>query len=100
MASETLRHCVSKRVETIRLYTRRSLKLGEGLIRPAHEAAIPKPTPTSPVCCTRFRQTRSSPGVIIVSQDLDIGADIEDLLLIWAATNAEDWTGRIGFVPV
>lgn len=27
----------------------------------------------------RFRKTRSSPGLIIVSQDLDIGDAIEDL---------------------
>ena len=55
---------------------------------------------TMPGYFTRFRETRSSPGIIIVSQDLDIGAAIEDLLLIWAATEAEEWAGRIGFVPV
>jgi len=55
---------------------------------------------TMPGYFTRFREARSSPGVIIVSQDLDIGAAIEDLLLIWAATEAEEWAGRIGFVPV
>ena len=48
----------------------------------------------------RFREERSSPGVIIVSQDLDIGIAIEDLLLIWAATDAEEWVEQIGFVPV
>jgi hypothetical protein len=30
-----------------------------------------------------FRKTRSSPRLIIVSQDLDIGAAIEHLILIW-----------------
>jgi hypothetical protein len=55
---------------------------------------------TMPGYFTRFRETRSSPGVIIVSQDLDVGAAIEDLLLIWAATDAEEWAERIGFVPV
>ena len=49
---------------------------------------------------TRFRETRSSPGLIIVSQDLDIGAVIEDLLLIWEATDAEEWVNDLGFVPV
>ena len=48
----------------------------------------------------RFRETRSSPGVIIVSQDLDIGAAIEDLLLIWAATDAAEWVDQLGFVPL
>ena len=55
---------------------------------------------TMPSCFNRFRETRSSPGIIIVSQNLDIGAAIEDLLLIWAATDAEEWAERIGFVPV
>jgi hypothetical protein len=55
---------------------------------------------TMPGYFTRFRETRSSPGMIIVSQDLNIGAAIEDLLLIWTATDAGEWAGRIGFVPV
>jgi len=40
------------------------------------------------------------PGLIIVSQDLDIGAAIEELLSIWLATDAEEWVERVGFVPV
>jgi hypothetical protein len=48
----------------------------------------------------RSRETRSSPGLIIVSQDLDIGAAIDDLLLIWQVTEAEEWLDQIGFVPV
>jgi hypothetical protein len=55
---------------------------------------------TMPSYFTRFRKTRSSPGIIIVSQNLDIGAAIEDLLLIWTATDAEEWAERIGFVPI
>jgi hypothetical protein len=55
---------------------------------------------TMPAHFERFREERSSPGVIIVSQDLDIGIAIEDLLLIWAATDAEEWVEQIGFVPV
>lgn len=55
---------------------------------------------TMPSHFTQFRETRSSPGLIIVSQDLDIGSAIEDMLLIWAATEADDWRDRIGFVPV
>jgi hypothetical protein len=55
---------------------------------------------TMPGHFARFRGTRSCPGIIIVSQDLDIGAAIEDLLLIWAATDAEEWVDRLGFVPL
>jgi hypothetical protein len=35
-----------------------------------------------------------------VSQELEIGAAIESLLLIWAATDAEEWRDHLGFVPV
>lgn len=55
---------------------------------------------TMPGYFTRLRETRSSPGLIIVSQNLDIGNAIEDLILIWAATEAEEWAERIGFVPI
>lgn len=55
---------------------------------------------TMPGHFARYRETRSSPGVIIVSQDLDIGAAIEDLLLIWLATEPEEWIDHLGFVPV
>lgn len=55
---------------------------------------------TMPGHFARFLEGRSSPGVIIVSQDLDIGAAIEDLLMIWAAMDAEEWTDQIGFVPI
>jgi hypothetical protein len=48
----------------------------------------------------RLRETRSSPGLIIVSQELEIGAAIEDLLLIWLATDAEEWVNHLGFVPI
>jgi hypothetical protein len=55
---------------------------------------------TMPGHFVQFRETRSSSGLIIVSQDLDIGAAIEDLLLIWLATDAEEWVEQLGFVPV
>ena len=33
-------------------------------------------------------------------EELDIGSAIEDLLLIWAASEAEEWHDKIGFVPI
>src|ERR1017187_8298906 len=47
----------------------------------------------------RFLDSRSSPGLIIAPQDLDIGLAIEDLLIIWAASDAEEWTDKVGFLP-
>lgn len=55
---------------------------------------------TMPGHVVRFRETQSSPGLIIVSQDSYIGAAIEDLLLIWLATDAEGWLEQLGFAPV
>jgi len=55
---------------------------------------------TMPAHFARFLERGSSPGVIIVSQELDIGTAIEDLLLIWAASDAEEWIGHLGFVPL
>jgi hypothetical protein len=55
---------------------------------------------TMPAHFARFLESRSSPGVIIVAQDLDVGAAVEDLLLIWAASEAEEWRDKLGFVPV
>ena len=55
---------------------------------------------TMPSHFVRFCETQSSRGLIIVAQDLDIGAAIDDLLLIWLATEAEEWVDKIGFVPL
>jgi Domain of unknown function (DUF5615) len=54
---------------------------------------------TMPAHFTRFVQEHSSPSLIIVEQSLDIGVAVEDLLLIWAATHAEEWSDQIGFLP-
>jgi hypothetical protein len=50
---------------------------------------------TMPAHFAQFREKRESPGLIIVSQHLDIGAAIEDLLLIRADTEAEEWVGGL-----
>jgi hypothetical protein len=55
---------------------------------------------TMPAHLARFLNSRSSPGLIIVPQDLDIGLAIEDLLLIWVASDAEEWKNGVGFLPL
>lgn len=55
---------------------------------------------TMPACFAEFIKTQTSPGVIIVSQDLDIGAAINDLLLISTGTTLEEWQNVLGFVPI
>jgi hypothetical protein len=71
-----------------------AIAAGAGRILVSHDRK------TMPGHFTRFCGARSSPGLIIVSQALDIGAAIEELLLIWVATDAEEWLERVGFVPV
>ena len=55
---------------------------------------------TMPAHFAQFLSTRSSPGLIIVDQGLDIGRAIEELLLIWEATDITEWEGTIGYVPI
>ncbi len=55
---------------------------------------------TIPGYFARFREARPTPGLNVSSQDLEIGAAIEELLLIWVATEAEEWVDHLGFVPV
>ena len=55
---------------------------------------------TMPRHFARLLEDRSSPGLIIVAQDIDIRAAIEDLLLVWTASNAAEWKDTIGFVPI
>lgn len=55
---------------------------------------------TMPAHFAQFLASRSSPGLIIVPQSLDIGLAIDDLLLIWAATDGEEWRDKLGFLPL
>lgn len=39
-------------------------------------------------------------GLVIAPQRARIGMVIEDLILIWAATDADEWPDRIEFLPL
>ena len=47
-----------------------------------------------------FIATRTSPGLLIIPQHLSVAAAADDLLLIWALTEPEEWTNRICFLPL
>jgi len=36
---------------------------------------------------------------LIVSQNLDVREVIEQILVIWAASEAEEWINQIGYLP-
>ena len=42
----------------------------------------------------------TSPGLLIVSQQTSILVAIEELLLIWTASEAEEWINRTCFIPL
>ena len=39
-------------------------------------------------------------GLLMVSQKEPTGPVVESLVLIWAATEAEEWRNQIGFLPI
>lgn len=48
----------------------------------------------------QFIEKNESPGVIVVPQSLSVSAASDDLILIWSATEAEEWKNRITFLPL
>jgi hypothetical protein len=49
---------------------------------------------------SEFITREASPGLIVIPQSLSVAAAVEDLILIWSATEAEEWVNRIGFLPL
>ncbi len=53
---------------------------------------------------THFRTFRSdgkhSAGVLLVPQSLDVGTAIEEILLIWLASEALEWENRLEWLPL
>lgn len=42
----------------------------------------------------------SSPGVFLVKQHTPLASIIEDLVLVWTASEPADWTNRILEIPL
>ena len=55
---------------------------------------------TMPAHFGRFIATTASPGVLIVARRAPIAQLAADLLLIWAASEPEDWMNRIRSLPL
>lgn len=43
---------------------------------------------------------QKSSGVVIIAQKVDVSVAIEELLLIWAASDAEEWINLIVDLPL
>jgi hypothetical protein len=47
-----------------------------------------------------FVRSRPSPGLIVVPQHLPLRQVVDDIILIWTATEAREWVNRIAFLPI
>lgn len=54
---------------------------------------------TMPEAFSEFIKEQTSPGVILVSQELSYREAIEGLLRVWSSTQAEDWQNVLSFLP-
>jgi hypothetical protein len=53
-----------------------------------------------PIHFAEFITTQTSAGVLIVSQQLAISHVVSDIILIWSASEAEEWVNRIYSLPL
>lgn len=54
---------------------------------------------TMPRHFSEFTQYRRSPGVFLLRQDLPVGEAVATLLLIWEASEADEWINRLCLLP-
>ena len=47
-----------------------------------------------------FIRSAPSPGLLVVPQSLPLREVVDALILIWAATQAEEWVNRIAYLPI
>ncbi len=55
---------------------------------------------TMPRAFAQFVATDTSPGLLIIPQHLPLAAAADDLLLIWSASEADEWINRIAYLPL
>ena len=70
------------------------LAASEGRILVSHDRR------TMPVHFADFITTQQSAGVILIEQRLSLREAIDELLLIWEASTAEEWINRLEFIPL
>ena len=55
---------------------------------------------TMPAHFRRFILKQNSPGIIIIPQRMRVKFVAEDMLLMWAASEAEEWRNSIVYLPL
>lgn len=82
-----LRHMKDPEVLAYAAEHRRVLVSHDVSTMPAHFVAFTK-------------RGKRSPGVFLVPQSIDIGTAIDDLLLVWLASEAFEWENRMEWIPL
>ncbi len=67
---------------------------GEGRILVSHDLR------TIPRHFRQFTTRQSSLGVFLISQNLALNTAIEELILVWVASEAEEWENQIRYLPL
>jgi Domain of unknown function (DUF5615) len=66
-----------------------------------HRALVSHDISSMPAHFKSFKKSRKrSPGVFLIPQSLDVGTSIDELLLIWHASDASDWADRLVWLPL
>jgi len=55
---------------------------------------------TMPGHFARYTAQAHSPGVVLLHEAIPIAAAIEELVLIWSASEAEEWIDRLVWLPL
>jgi hypothetical protein len=53
-----------------------------------------------PAHFARYAIGARSPGVVLLRQAIPITDAIDELILIWSASEAEEWIGRLVWIPL
>jgi hypothetical protein len=55
---------------------------------------------TMPAHFARYSLGSQSSGLILLREAIPISTAIEELVLVWGASEAEEWIGRIAWIPL
>jgi hypothetical protein len=55
---------------------------------------------TMPKHFVRYLKEARSPGVVLLREAIPIAVAIEELVLIWSASEAEEWIDRLVWIPI
>ena len=53
-----------------------------------------------PAHFTQYVASANSSGVILIREKVSIAVAIEERILVWTASEAEEWTNRLAWIPL